>query len=667
MLKIAQNIGLIVLSLLVHLYFYNSEHIKKFDYDFYDFLTVHSHKLEAQKESFYPVIIDIDEKSLHQLGQWPWPRVIDAQIIDTINRMNPSAIGVNILFPERDRVSPRSIQNFYKNFFNLNLQFSEFPEEMKDNDRLLSASIKKSGATLSTYFSNSPYTASHCQNISYKQNNFSNIKSDFNASSLLCNYEKIQNGVENFGFINAWTDSDGIFRRIPLFMHYKEETFPSFALATLLSFDNYINLNTNDSTILVNFSHKKPKIFSAIDLLNGKVSSDDIQGKIVIIGSSIVGLNPTYLISSGEKISNSMIHAFVIDNILNNSFLTQPDRYKQINLFLSFLLSILIIILLSEKFYVYTFGLIFTASGISIVWLIYAYTHNIYISIGYLWTPFLYFFIVMLAYHAKVINKERQEQEKLLIRQSKLASMGEMITLIAHQWRQPLSVINGIVLNMDMDYRKQDLQPKEIYDKKFDEHLNKIEETTAYLSKTINDFTDFFSKNKKSERFYMEEVITQVQHLSLISNYKNIQIIYRKKENIALIGYKSELIQSLLIIINNAICACEQNLPLTKQGQISINTYLLKTNLFISIEDNGGGIDNKDLKKIFDPYFTTKEKPHGTGLGLYILKLIVEDSLNGKISVSNSKKGATFTIKIPINIEENNPIQTRKLSRKSLP
>lgn len=660
MLNTTRNIGIILFSLLLHLYFYNSEHIKKFDYEFYDFLAIYSDKLEKKKDGFYTVIIDIDEKSLQELGQWPWPRVVDAQIIDTINAMHPSAIGVNILFPERDRVSPLSIQEFYKNFFDLNVQFREFPEEMKDNDEILSTSIKKSGATLATYFNNNPYTASHCRKITYKENIFSTIESHFNATSLLCNYKKIQNGIENFGFINAWTDSDGIFRRIPLFMHYKRNTFPSFALATLLSFDKYIDVHTNDSTILVKFSQKKPKVFSAIDLLMGKVPAHEIQGKVVIVGSSIVGLNPSYLISSGEKISNSMIHAFVIENILNNTFLSQPDIYKKINLILSFLLSVLMILLLSKKYYLYIMALLISTISLSTVALISAYTHSTYVSIGYLWTPFFYFFILILAYHAKVINKEKQEQEKLLIRQSKLASMGEMITLIAHQWRQPLSVINGIVLNMDMDHRKQESYKKEIYDEKFDEHLNKIEETTAYLSTTINDFTDFFSKNKKSECFDIDHIITQTQQLSLISNHKNIQINYSKKEHIKLVGYKSELIQSLLIIINNAIYACEKNLPHTKQGQITIETYTVKTYLFISIQDNGGGIESKDLKKIFDPYFTTKAKPHGTGLGLYILKLIVEDSMNGKISLENSQGGALFTIKIPMNIEENSPIKIEK-------
>jgi signal transduction histidine kinase/succinate dehydrogenase flavin-adding protein (antitoxin of CptAB toxin-antitoxin module) len=640
------HIGTVLLSIVLHFYFYNSKHIRELDYNFYDFISVFSEKITEQESDSYTVIVDIDEKSLEQLGQWPWSRVIDAKLIKMINQMNPSAIGVNILFPEKDRLSPIAIQKFYESFFDLNVPFNQFPDELKDNDILLSQSIQRAKATLSIYFQHTQsYTTTHCQTLSYQNNLFSNIETEFQATSLLCNHKEMQKTSKDFGFINAWTDSDGTFRRIPLFISYEKQVFPSFALATLLSFDKDIEIDSNKPTLLVNFSNKNPKIISAVDVLSAKVSAKKIQGKIVILGSSIVGLNPTYSISNGQKISSSLIHAFVIENILNNTTITQPSLYKNINLISSFLLSVVIIFLFSKKLYTYILGLFFITSIISFLWLLHNYTEGIYISIGYLWIPFLYFFLFISLYHGNLINQEKKEQEKFLIRQSKLASLGEMIALIAHQWRQPLSAINGIVLNIDIDYRKKILQANRL-----DEHLNKIEETTAYLSKTINDFTDFFSKNKGHEKFYIAEVLMQVEHLSNISNYQNTHIDYKREESIELIGYKSELIQSLLILLNNSIYACEKNLSQTKQGQITIDTYSLKNNLFISIEDNGGGIEIKNLKKIFNPYFTTKDKNHGTGLGLYILKLIIEDSMNGKISLENTKKGVIFIIQIPINL-----------------
>jgi len=643
MLILPRYIGAVLLAIAIHLYFYQSTMMKELDYKFYDLTQLFLSDLKVENSS-YTVIIDIDEKSLQKLGQWPWPRVINAKLIDSINSMHPSALGINILFPEKDRTSPLVMQEFYKKFFNLNIHLDDFPTELQDNDKLLAQSIQQSGATLSTYFHDSPYTDEHCQKLLYKEDLFKNIETDVNTPSLLCNYETLQDKVENFGFINASMDSDGVFRRIPLFVDYKNHIFPSFALATILSFDKYVHIEKEYSSILVNFA-TEPKIISAIDVLNGKFLPSEIQGKIVILGSSVVGLSPTYLTSTGKKISSSMVHASVIDNILENSFLVENKIDKSINLLISFSLSLLMIVLLFKRFYTYLIALFFFTAIISFSYLVNTYLAGIYISIAYLWVPFVLFSSLMLLYHIKFIDQEKQEQEKLLIRQSKLASMGEMISLIAHQWRQPLSAINGSVLNIDIHLRKQNL-----YSQELDKQLNEIEETTNYLSKTIHDFTDFFLVNKRKETFYISEVIKQAERLLALSNYKDVHIVYKNREDIELTGYRSELVQSLLILLNNSIYACHQNLEHKNQGEIIIDTYIKKELLCISIEDSGTGIDKKNIKKIFNPYFTTKNRQHGTGLGLYILKLIVENSMNGKICVRNGTKGAIFIIQIPKNI-----------------
>lgn len=334
MLTLYRAIAVILFATLLHLFFYHNKLMKELDYKIYDAIELLLSDVKKETSS-YSVVVDIDEKSIQQLGQWPWPRVINAKLIDAINRMNPSALGVNIIFPEKDRTSPLEMREFYKKFFNLNIKIDDFPRELRDNDEILAKSIQRSNATLSTYFYNSPYTRNHCQKLLYRENFFKGIKTDLNSTSLLCNYEMLQNSVDNFGFINASVDSDGVFRRIPLFVDYKNHIFPSFALATILSFDKYINLEDSSSSILVNFS-SKPKVFSAIDILTGNISPKDIQGKIVILGSSIVGVSPTYLTSTGKEVSSSIIHASVIDNILEKSFLIEKSIYKKTELFISF-------------------------------------------------------------------------------------------------------------------------------------------------------------------------------------------------------------------------------------------------------------------------------------------------------------------------------------------
>jgi len=614
----------------------------------YDTLSKITQSLNEHEEAFYSVVVEIDEKTLQKLGQWPLPRVLDAELIDSLNNMHPSAIGVNILFSEPDRTSPVYLEKFYKSFFDLDVDFSTLPNGLKDNDALLSNALLRSNATLSTYFNNDKFSDTTCHSVFYQDNQFSKEKTTFHASGFLCNYEPIQRENKNFGFVNAWSDEDGILRRLPLWMEYQDKIFPSFALATLLSFDKTVKVEREESSLLLNYSKEKPKHFSAIDILTGKVPQREIQGKIVILGVSVAGISSSFLTPCSETISNSMINAIMIDNILTNSYLQQPLKYQKINLFISFLFSLILIYLLLKKYYLQLIrtGLLMIIS--SVVWTDNMYLNGIYISLGYLWVPLFYSFLLFFLYHVHILSKEKHQQEKLLIKQSKLASMGEMISLIAHQWRQPLSAINGIVLNLDIDYRKNRLEAK-----KFDNYLTNIEETTAYLSKTINDFTDFFSTKKRENHFNLENVIFQTLTLASLTNHKKVDVIYDKYQKTVLYGCQSELTQSLLILLNNALYACLDTLEESKRGKIYINSYLKDKAFFIDIQDNGGGVNPLHIHNIFDPYFTTKDESSGTGLGLYILKLIVEDSLNGKITVKNVKGGALFRLQLPLSILKN--------------
>ena len=252
-------------------------------------------------------------------------------------------------------------------------------------------------------------------------------------------------------------------------------------------------------------------------------------------------------------------------------------------------------------------------------------------------------FSFILAYKIKLIEQEKKEQEKLLVQQNKLASMGEMISMIAHQWRQPLSEINGTVISMDIDYRKEQLS-----NARFNSYLDNIENTTAYMSSTINDFMDFFKHNKSVEQLDISEVIDTALNLLSIKNSHQIEIEYKKSEQIIFEGYKSELIQVLLIILNNAIDA----IRLTERSpKINIVTTQNRHTLTISIKDNGCGIDKNILDKIYDPYFTTKHQSKGTGLGLYILKMIVEQRMKGEVEISSSLSGTICNILIPLKVK----------------
>ena len=255
-------------------------------------------------------------------------------------------------------------------------------------------------------------------------------------------------------------------------------------------------------------------------------------------------------------------------------------------------------------------------------------------------------FAFILAYKITLIERKKNAQGKLLVQQNKLAAMGEMISTIAHQWRQPLSEINGLVLSIDTDFKKQNLSKHRL-----NQHLDNIEVTTAYMSRTIDDFIDFFKPNKELEEFTISQVIETTLNLLARTNNSKIDIIYQKGKEITLLSHKSELIQALLIVLNNAIDAC-----LTNQSEISkilIETTANETHLTIKITDNGSGIKSEILDKIYNPYFTTKHRSKGTGLGLYILKMIMNQTLKGEVSINSSKCDTICNISIPLIVNNN--------------
>ncbi|MDY0193175.1 MAG: PAS domain-containing sensor histidine kinase [Aliarcobacter butzleri] len=237
--------------------------------------------------------------------------------------------------------------------------------------------------------------------------------------------------------------------------------------------------------------------------------------------------------------------------------------------------------------------------------------------------------------------KKNTKQQHMIMQQNKLAQMGEMIENIAHQWRQPLAQINSSIILIDAILEKHNFKDTLVENK-----LTEIESLTSYMSKTISDFKNFFNPNKKKTIFNVEEAIQKANDvLKGLINSHHIQVEINIEKDLKINSYLGELQQVILIIINNAIDALiHMNIHFPK---ILINAYTDNESLVIHIEDNALGINSDLLDKIFEPYFTTKHKAQGTGLGLYIAKMIVENSLLGFLSVENKQNGAGFTIKIP--------------------
>ena len=236
-----------------------------------------------------------------------------------------------------------------------------------------------------------------------------------------------------------------------------------------------------------------------------------------------------------------------------------------------------------------------------------------------------------------------KKKDDLILVQSRNAAMGEMISMIAHQWRQPISTIsmlsNSILADIDLDSLNV-IELKEI--------ANKINISTQELSKTIDDFRDFFKPDKIKQTTKINTVIQST--LTVIGKsleYNNITIKIKKpKEDKEINTYPRELMQVFINIINNA----KDILVEKKTIDASIVIKFEKSNdenIIITVSDNGGGIHEDIIDKIFDPYFSTKNEKNGTGLGLYMSKMIIEKHLLGKLSVYNKDGGACFKIELP--------------------
>ncbi|PHR72988.1 MAG: hypothetical protein COA66_04110 [Arcobacter sp.] len=244
------------------------------------------------------------------------------------------------------------------------------------------------------------------------------------------------------------------------------------------------------------------------------------------------------------------------------------------------------------------------------------------------------------------INENKVKQE-IIFHQSKMAAMGEMIENIAHQWRQPLSVISTSATGLILKTEIQTVNNEEIVNT-----MECINNHTQYLSQTIDDFRKFFSITKEKNTFCLKDTIKKVFKL-LSSEFVNSNIIIiENTQELCILSYEYELIQVLINILNNAKDQLfEKDI---KEKYIFIDIKV-KENIEISIKDNAGGIPGNLIHKIFKQHFTTKAKQNGTGIGLYMSNMIIKKNLKGTIEVSNQKftyqnteyNGAEFKIILP--------------------
>jgi len=239
----------------------------------------------------------------------------------------------------------------------------------------------------------------------------------------------------------------------------------------------------------------------------------------------------------------------------------------------------------------------------------------------------------------EALEKNRQ-QELFILQQDRLAKMGEIIAMIAHQWRQPLnnlSLLNQLLVNR---YKKRSLDDDAI--EYFIKHSRRQIEQ---MSNTIDDFRNFYKSEKEKKEFCVNDTIKKLIDMTKMSFMAHgIEIVFESDGKYRYTGYPNELAHVVLNIMNNSRDAFKEKVEKSEDKKIVISLKKGNRGLSLQISDNAGGISEKIISKIFDPYFSTKSGKNGTGLGLYIANVIITDHMQSKIMVNNTEDGACFTI-----------------------
>lgn len=246
-------------------------------------------------------------------------------------------------------------------------------------------------------------------------------------------------------------------------------------------------------------------------------------------------------------------------------------------------------------------------------------------------------FTIAVSYKDNIIKNRALDYQNMLLQQSKMAQSGEMIANITHQFRQPLNNLSYILMNVKKQYANDKLTP-EYFEKKFDAAQMQL----LFMSKTIDEFREFYMPSKIKEALDVRHAIDNSITI-LRAELKNREIELTQDfeaGNMMVFGKKNELSQVILAILSNAVDALQSS----KNPSIKIGVKNIKSEVVITIADNGGGVKQANIQQIFEPYFSTKQS--GTGIGLYIAKTIIEHSFDGDIEVKNIADGAEFAIRL---------------------
>lgn len=652
---------------LLYLLWWNSSLLSQLDYQLLD---RSSRYFPSDHTPDHTVVVEIDDKSLKAFGQWPWPRMITAELIHRLGMAQPQSVALDVVFSEQDRSSPKILENFYRDFFDLNVTITGIPDALSDNDQLLAQSFTEAKIILPV-FSDASQEAKECLFPSHHPI-VNPIDRDalYTIDALVCSLPLYQKYAYAIGHIHAGADSDGVLRRINMVVRYRDEVIPTLGAAALV--DKPVSYGESGSSKLMSFyPYESYRKVSAYDVLSGTVDPQIFKGKHLFVGTTALGLDTWHTLNNGTVLPGVYVHATVAENILNNDLKVQPDGYKTFNILASFIFALVFLLwmektkrlrILSSSLVIFIGALALTMIGLN---------SGVYLSIGYFIVPLLSFLFILslLMFIIDYRNTKRflqeirrsseqkellkselvrseseiEYQKAMLFQQSKLAAMGEMIDNIAHQWRQPLNNLAMIVQDSEFAYRGGRIDQKYVA-KMTSDSMDQIN----FMSQTIDDFRNFVKPDQRNNPFDINDAVAEsIQLLEGMFRAHTIRVdVEYCSEPLIGFGSSSEFKQVMINLLNNARDALVEHKVVNPL--ITIRLFCDDMYGAITIQDNGGGIDESVIERIFEPYFSTKKEGKGSGIGLYISYSIIRTKMGGTIEASNVGNGTLFTLTIPL-------------------
>jgi signal transduction histidine kinase/CheY-like chemotaxis protein len=628
----------------------------------------------ADKNPPIPTIVALDERAIQKFGQWPWPRYRVALLLEKIKRLGGVAIGLDMLFPEPDRTSPRILEEQLERDLQVRAKITGLPEELKDNDQLLAGILAK-GPYIMGYvlqFGNTASPEQTCSLYPLKAaivspgNGWDPQRHLISAKGALCSLKALGDAARGAGFINTRVDEDGIIRQSPLLALVGENIYPSLALATLMHAtksnqvlikvkkDGQLSLRMGHKIIPLNESgffrikyRTEREVFhliSAADVLEDRISGNPLKGKIVFVGTAAAGIGDTHSTPLQTNFPGVFIQAAIADNILSERYIdVLPWTYGFQLMFMIIGAVVAWLLFLPGKPLWGLLGLICIGASAwwGSLWLFNA--RNLYFSP---FMPLLNLFAVFVL--LALLNLRRAISKARTLRLAKLKAdevsrfKSDFLANMSHEIRTPMNAIIGfshLALKTKLNAKQAD-------------YLSKIQRSANSLLGIINDVLDL-SKieagklDMEETDFSLDDVFLNLKNLiGLKAKEKNLEFIFDADPQAPakLVGDPLRLGQVLINLAGNAV-------KFTDRGKIVVGVRLLEKGenhavLQFSVQDTGIGLSRDEAKQLFQPFTQadrgTTRKYGGTGLGLSISRNLVQ-MMKGEIWLeSEPGKGSTF-------------------------